>query len=370
LSLRASSVPLLLQGDPELSTLALGGAALVPSIYLVSRIPGGRALKGLLGLGVAASLALWVVARLAGLGAFDALDSARAFIATTATAAVVIDGAVMPILSGQLSSMCRPRLFDLAVVAALSGASLVLVTLLAVPPIVVGGLVLLILVVFPGVRRWAGPRVAAALLADVREQAAIGAAEDERARMARELHDVPLQHLSGIIRRLDLLPDAQAESDQLRVVADQLRSVATDLRPPVLDDLGLAAALGFLAEKSTSTEAPVVAMVISKAGLDPASRPPSAAELAVFRIAQEAVSNALRHADAHEVRIEGRIEPDLIHLAIVDDGVGLRSEVIRAAGRRGRLGLASMRRRAEAIEAELSVDGSSHGTTVRIVWQG
>jgi signal transduction histidine kinase len=136
----------------------------------------------------------------------------------------------------------------------------------------------------------------------------------------------------------------------------------------VLDDLGLAAALSFLAEQSAGPNIEVVSSVVDSAGLELASRPPSAVELAIFRIAQEAVGNALQHAVASEVRIEGNIAPDHIDLSVVDNGVGLPPGVARIAGRRGRLGLASMRRRAQAIEADLSMSGSAAGTTVRCVW--
>jgi signal transduction histidine kinase len=368
-ALLLASTPLFLQGNPELSTLAMGGAVFAPSMWLVQALRGGRAIKVAIVVAAAGCLAVWVVARLAGLAQADVLEGFRAPLATTATALVVVDRVVVPILSRDPIPLHRPRLLDAIVVALLSGTSLALVYFLDVSPVVVGVLVVVILVALPGFRRWLDPKMKGALFADIREQAAVEAAEDERARMARELHDVPLQHLAGIIRRLELRPGAQAESDELRVVASQLRTVATNLRPPVLDDLGLPAALDFLAEGSTTAHALVVTNVVDATGLEATSRPPSAVELAVFRIAQEAVGNALQHANAKAVRIEGRIEPDRIDLAFVDDGVGLSPDVVRAAGRRGRLGLASMRRRAEAIEADLTIEGSKDGTTVHIVWQ-
>lgn len=368
-ALLAASIPLLLQGNPNLSTLALGGALLVPSAWLALRLRARTLVRAACLVGAAGLVAVWAVARLEGLPGFELLDGPRPFLATAATAAVVVDRVVVPTLSREPIPMHRPRLFDAVAVAALTGASLAMVYFLAVSPVLVGILIVVILVALPGFRRWASPRLKGAFFADVREQAAIDAAEEERRRMAHELHDVPLQHLSGIIRRLELRADAQAESDELRVVADQLRTVATDARPPVLDDLGLPAALAFLAEQTTTVEASVVTNLVDGTGLDAARRPPRNVELAVFRIAQEAVGNALQHASSHEVRIEGLIEPDRIDLAIVDDGIGMPDSVIRSAGRRGRLGLASMRRRAQAIEADLSVDGSRNGTTVRVVWQ-
>jgi signal transduction histidine kinase len=89
----------------------------------------------------------------------------------------------------------------------------------------------------------------------------------------------------------------------------------------------------------------------------------------MYRIASEAVANAIRHSGGTEISIHAAVAPDKVELEVRDDGAGLPSEAARDAARRKRLGLASMRRRAEAIDAELSIDGSSHGTTIRAVWQ-
>jgi two-component system sensor histidine kinase UhpB len=103
-------------------------------------------------------------------------------------------------------------------------------------------------------------------------------------------------------------------------------------------------------------------------GFDPARRPPEDVELAVFRIAQEAVLNSVRHAQPSAVLITGSIEPDAIDLRISDDGTGLTPGRLKAASSKGRIGLASMRRRAQAIGAELSIDGREGGTVVRVQW--
>jgi signal transduction histidine kinase len=97
-------------------------------------------------------------------------------------------------------------------------------------------------------------------------------------------------------------------------------------------------------------------------------RPPAEVELAMFRIASEAVGNAVRHSGGSEVRVRATVTPDRVELAISDDGAGIATGAARDAARRKRLGLASMRRRAEAIDAELSID-STRGTTIRVVWQ-
>jgi len=91
--------------------------------------------------------------------------------------------------------------------------------------------------------------------------------------------------------------------------------------------------------------------------------------LAVFRIANEAVANAFDHAHASAVAINASVAPDSISLEIADDGVGLRDQEARRASSRGRIGLSSMRRRAQLIGAELSIHGSSSGTRVTLTWQ-
>jgi signal transduction histidine kinase len=208
------------------------------------------------------------------------------------------------------------------------------------------------------------------LMADLRELAAGEAAEEERARIARELHDVTLQGLSAAIRRLELVPQARAEADSLRVIADELRAVTIELRPPMLDDLGLAATLDYLAEQATGSGVEVRTQIIDETGIDAASRPPASVELALYRIAQEALANALRHARADTIVITARSRRRAIELEVADDGLGLRPEDQRRAMGQGRLGLASMRRRARGIGADLSIEGSPDGTRVIVTWQG
>ena len=172
-----------------------------------------------------------------------------------------------------------------------------------------------------------------------------------------------------MIRRLEILPGTEAESEDLRALAGHLRNVATELRPPVLDDLGLPAALEYLAEEASTAALPVTAEVVDDTGFGVDRRPPTDVELAMFRIASEAVGNAVRHSGGSNVRVRAAVAPDRVELEVSDDGAGLATEAARDASKRKRLGLASMRRRAEAIDAELSIDGSKRGTTVRVAWQ-
>jgi signal transduction histidine kinase len=89
----------------------------------------------------------------------------------------------------------------------------------------------------------------------------------------------------------------------------------------------------------------------------------------MYRIAAEAVTNAIRHAQAAHIQIHGAISPKRVELEVSDDGLGIAADVLRA-GRRGKqMGLASMRRRAEAIDADLTIKNTSNGTLVRVLWE-
>jgi signal transduction histidine kinase len=79
--------------------------------------------------------------------------------------------------------------------------------------------------------------------------------------------------------------------------------------------------------------------------------------------------NAVRHSGGSRIRIRAEVAPQRVKLVIADDGAGLATGTAHIAARRKRLGLASMRRRAQAIDAELSIDGSHGGTTVSALWQ-
>jgi signal transduction histidine kinase len=369
LALLAAGVPLGLQGGPDLPTVVMAGAAIVPAINIGRRVPLAVAFRIALLAAFILFVLAWAVARLTDAEAFPGLESVRTTLALSGALALFADRAVVPILRGEAIGLMRPRLFDVAVIAAFAVVGLVLMNAFSAPPLVVVAMLLAIAVVLPSTRRRIGEPLEDAIFGDVREAAAAEAAEAERARLARELHDVPLQELVAVIRRLEILPGTEAESEDLRALAGHLRNVATELRPPVLDDLGLAAALDYLAEESTSSAIPVTAEIVDDTGFAADRRPPADVELAMFRIASEAVGNAVRHSGGSAVRIRAAVAPDRVELIIADDGAGLAADAAHDAAKRKRMGLASMRRRAQAIDAELSIDGSRAGTLVKVTWQ-
>jgi signal transduction histidine kinase len=369
LALFCAAVPLQINGAADSSTLVLGASALVPAISLGWRLPIAAVLRIGLATAILVFGLVWALARLGAAPDADALEGVRSGIAFWGVLALLATRAVVPILRGESIGVMRPRLFDIGAIAAVAVIGLVLMKGLSASPLVVAALLVAVMAVLPSTRRRIGEPIEDALFGDVREAAAAEAAEAERARLARELHDVPLQELVAVIRRLEIMPGTEAESENLRALAGHLRNVATELRPPVLDDLGLPAALDYLADESTSDVLRVSADIVDETGFGADRRPPADVELAMFRIASEAVGNAVRHSGGSRVRIRGSVAPGRVELTVADDGGGLAPEAAHEAARRKRMGLASMRRRAQAIDAELWIDGSTSGTQVRVAWQ-
>ncbi len=206
------------------------------------------------------------------------------------------------------------------------------------------------------------------LLAELREREALQATEVERARISREIHDDSLQALAGVIQQLEEpAADAAAARDALRTVAERLRSVATEMHPPVLDDLGLVPAIEAAANAVTSP--PVGVAIENHSGYTRAERPPQHVELAAYRIVAEAIANAVRHAEAQHITVSGEVDRSRVWIEVRDDGVGITDERVETALRSGRLGLASMRRRADSIDATFeAVSIAAGGTRVSVAW--
>ena len=190
---------------------------------------------------------------------------------------------------------------------------------------------------------------------------ALAAQEAERHRIARELHDeigqgltVVLLHLKRII---DQAPEHTAHELRLlqqttRASLDEVRKVARRLRPGELDNLGLFSALAALAtDHSTHTRTHVHRRLTSRLPALTAEQ-----ELVIYRVAQEALTNIARHADADTVEISLRYEDDAVVLRVLDDGRGLPGPV-EGDGIRG------MRERALLVGARLTVQERAAGGT-------
>ena len=207
----------------------------------------------------------------------------------------------------------------------------------------------------------------ALFLGDVKRQAAIEASEGERARLAADLHDVPIQELSAVIARLELLPEAAGERAALRRIAAELRSLTSELRPPVLDDLGLPLAIESLADQYARDGTAI------RVDVDDRTRPEETrdpkVELAIYRVTEEAVRNAMAHAEAQRVDVTGVIGADAVQIEVRDDGRGLDAGALERARRAGHAGLLAMRHRAEAIGAQLALRSElGVGVSVSLAW--
>ncbi len=200
------------------------------------------------------------------------------------------------------------------------------------------------------------------------------AQEEERKKISRELHDEIAQVLAGIMVHLSALTvGAPLESGQLseriekvrdlvRESIDVVRRFARDLRPSVLDDFGLNAALrAYVGDLGKRTHLQV--QLKTFAGVEALD---SASKTVLYRVAQEALTNVVRHARATSATLRLQRTSDGVRLEISDDGQSFSVEKALASKRKGRLGLLGMRERVEMMEGRFAIDSAAGaGTTVR-----
>lgn len=207
------------------------------------------------------------------------------------------------------------------------------------------------------------PLARLATRATLQRDLVVAATEAERARVAADIHDDALQELSMLVRRLDAHGDAEG-ADIARQVADRLRAICGDLRLPILDDLGVGPALDWLVQRIERLAGGEVRLERSDG-----SRPPPEVELAIFRVAQEALANAVKHGRPPIV-VRYHATPAGASLSIDDAGPGIDPEAGTAAERDGRFGLLNMQQRAEQIGAILDVRRwPGGGTHVALEWR-
>jgi two-component system sensor histidine kinase UhpB len=197
--------------------------------------------------------------------------------------------------------------------------------------------------------------------------AALQAQEQERTRVARDLHDEVNQSLTGLLLRLEAAreqapPELEAELAETKALANQamreLLSLARQLRPTALDDLGLTAAIAGQVEQLAQGE--IDAAITTEGDFSDLG---DDAQLVVYRVAQEALSNAARHSGAGRIEVRlRRLESGGVELTVGDDGRGFAFDESE-----GGLGIAGMRERALLIGGELTIESRpERGTTVRL----
>lgn len=208
-------------------------------------------------------------------------------------------------------------------------------------------------------------------------QQVLSAQEEERRRIARELHDETAQSLATLGIYIDtvlttdcveMTPSLQAGLRRVREVADRtlegVRAIIADLRPSLLDDLGLAAALRWQVLHRLEASGLRVDLQVRGAG----RRLPPAIETALYRILQEAITNILKYAEASYVEIDLDLsQPDVVTARIEDDGRGFDQASTTTSTPGQGVGIFGMQERANLVGGELQIDSApGEGTEVRI----
>jgi PAS domain S-box-containing protein len=200
--------------------------------------------------------------------------------------------------------------------------------------------------------------------------------ENERRSLARELHDTVGQELTAISLNLAMLRDALPEDLAQRVgdrledseklleaTSGRLRNIMADLRPPGIDELGFMTVL----KEHARAVAQRSELKLTIEGADARQRFAPATAIALFRIAQEALNNSVKHAHASVIGVKLQDEPDVVRLTLYDNGRGFDAGRTRAFGAYG-MGMTTMRERAEAIGARLHIEAApGQGTRISVV---
>ena len=223
-------------------------------------------------------------------------------------------------------------------------------------------------------RRAEGRRRALGRQAFLAQQVLV-AQEEERARLARELHDELGQLLTAL--RLDMgwierqLGDAPADEreafrgsvEMVERAAAELRRICRGLRPPLLDDLGIEAAIAFLVDESERRGGPTI--VRSLALAEHEGSIPHAVALSAYRVLQESLTNVCRHARARRVEVHAFVAVGYLRVEVTDDGVGFDSRLAgsEAAG----IGLEGMAERARLVRGRLDIR-SAPGQGTRVLF--
>jgi two-component system sensor histidine kinase DegS len=202
------------------------------------------------------------------------------------------------------------------------------------------------------------------------------AQEEERKRIARELHDDTAQNLIALLHQLENLlndqndlPLKEAQSlwgfyERIRDILQEVRQFSRDLRPSILDDLGLLPALEYITEDIKSNY--WIDVNLNVTGNE--RRLSTEAELLLFRIVQEALRNIAKHAKASRAEVKVEFQVDKVKVSITDDGIGFElPENLGSLPQSGKLGLTGLRERAQLLGGTLKITSElKKGTSVII----
>lgn len=207
----------------------------------------------------------------------------------------------------------------------------------------------------------------------------IEAQEEERKRVSREIHDGPAQMLANVMMRSELIERIFRERgtedgfkeirnlrDNVRNALYEVRRIIYDLRPMALDDLGLIPTLkkylNTIEEYDGKTK-----ILFHNIGCLSDIRLPPRFEVALFRLAQEAVTNAIKHAEATEINVRVEVEDDYISMIIKDNGKGFNVKTVKENRDKKSFGLIGMKERVELLEGKITVDSKKGlGTFIMI----
>jgi len=190
------------------------------------------------------------------------------------------------------------------------------------------------------------------------------AQEDERRRVAQELHDGTIQDLLVFVNSIQGLIDSKMNEDTGRRedvlehlrdsilhLTEDLRRITLDLRPAVLDNLGLVPAVRWLAEKLAREDK--ITAKVSMTGVE--KKLSSESEVIVFRIIQEALNNVQRHSKATEVMINLLYAPDSLEVVVKDDGLGFHINKTKDSLVTERMGITGMRQRVDSLNGSMNI---------------
>ncbi|MEM7346117.1 MAG: cache domain-containing protein, partial [Chloroflexota bacterium] len=200
--------------------------------------------------------------------------------------------------------------------------------------------------------------------------------EEERKRIARDLHDDTVQSLIAIGQRIELIKSMLDEPDEAKPRLTELRSMVTgaiasvrqfsrDLRPLALEDLGLAAAMQYLVNQLAQQQN-IQAELKIEGDVEGLS---ADIEVAIYRILQETLNNVRKHADATEVQVWAQFTKRWVRLTIQDDGKGFDiPETLTEFASQGSFGIMGLQERAQLFGGSITVQSDTHrGTSIRLV---